>query len=242
MAMGTTTRNIMITTPTKSVLPSWWIVPSALVLLALGGVMLTGRLMLVGTDAVQTALLDGRPVTPRDQYTFEGDRLRVAGWFPGASVANGLAMSFLDRAVNTKAAQDRKLLLQEAAYWQKRALSTDPADTYGWLRLAYLYQSAEDGGPRGAQALGLSLVMAPYEPRLLVAQAQVLVRAERVADPALRARLPALLRAAFRVDGEGLARAAMTDHFVGLVEDALSQDASDLAQFREIIGSLGGSK
>ena len=237
MAMVITITGTMNTIPTKVAFPFWGGAGVGLVVLGLGAPKLAGRLMLLPADDTRLALLEGRSVPTQTLQSFEATRLRTASWFPVNAVANDLAMSTFERALQAPAAQ-RPILLKDAEYWQRRALSITPADAYGWLRLSYLYLAMDGASPRSAAAFAQSYASAPYEPRLLAARVQTGLKLGSFLDPDMQRRLPAMIRDAMRADKDELVFAAKQDNFIGVVEQALADYPDDLARFRSALKDL----
>jgi hypothetical protein len=233
MAMGITATGIMSTTPTKVAFPAWWVASLGLILLALGAPMLVGRLMLLPGDGTREGLLQWRPVTSSVLESFEASRSRVVGWFPVNTVTGDMSMASFSKGMMARKTEERDIYLKDAEYWQHRALSISPADAYGWLRLAFVYQAVDGVSLRVAEALRQSIASAPFEPRLMAARVHLAVRQDRFLDPDVKRRLPFMIREAFAADEEALVRLAKKEQFIALVDQALADDSEALARFHE---------
>lgn len=190
-------------------------------------------------EAGRLALLEGRTLSSGALDAVVQSRTRTVGWFPFAASANDLALVAMARAERARDADEARTHRAQAEWWQRRALGLSPADPYGWFRLAFLLHAEKGPGPASAQAFGLSLLAAPYEPRLMLSRLQMGIALYSWLDAGAKSHLPRLIRGAAIYDADGLARLAKAGAFTGMVEDALVGEEKALGYFRERLALEG---
>jgi len=236
MATAITIIGIMNTIPTKPfMLPIWWMAWLAILLLAFGVPSLVARMIHVGGDEIQSALLQGSKVPDDDLLRLETSRRRTASWFPMNAPYDDLSMVSLERSARSKDTVIAKAYVTEAELWQRKALFVSPADPYGWYRLAYLFYLTDGPSERVFMAWRQSFFAAPYEPRLLVPRLQMAISLDARLDADTRGSLPRMIRDAWREDPEGLVQAARDGVFISTVEAALRNAPDDLAMFHTML-------
>lgn len=224
----------MNTTQTKTALvPLWWKAWIAILLIMFGVPSLFARLVMLGGDESRLDLLGGATLSSEALARVEESRRRAAAWFPENTLLNDLALVALNKAGRTDNEQ-ATAFLREAEMWERRALAVSPADPFGWYRLSYLFYAA-DGGPtdRAVAAWRQSMATGPYEYALIFPRLEMAVALGDRLGEGDQAYVQGLIRAAWKDHPDRLAKLAMDGTYLTKVEEALANDADDLAAFRE---------
>ncbi|MDD2324658.1 MAG: hypothetical protein PHW63_01400 [Alphaproteobacteria bacterium] len=218
---------------TKSfTVPAWWMAVLVMLLLAFGLPPMAARFIALSGDPIHMDILEGRKVSEADLSLLEASRRRVVAWFPTNEYYNDLALAAFDRGARLPASNAASYY-REAAAWQVKALAVSPADPYGWYRLSY-FQYVMDGGPSAAAAKTWrqSMITAPYEPRLTIPRLQMGMSLGTYVGPEMRGYILRLARAAWREEPERLIGLASRGTYLSIVEEALGDNADELAKFR----------
>lgn len=113
---------------------------------------------------------------------------------------------------------------------QGQLLAQEPADPFGWARLAYLRHMTQGNGAEAFKALRFSDMLSPHEPRQLPERAAMWRDFSSVQDDAERAYQQTLWRRAFAMQREATWALAVKRNLVAEVSDALRAEDAMLYQ------------
>jgi hypothetical protein len=125
--------------------------------------------------------------------------------------------------------------LQAAIAALQAGLARAPANPYAWARLAYAEALARGWSPQAVSALRLSLITAPYEPRLLWSRLRMSFLAWPEMSSEDRELIFQQIRFAWRADPGELARLAQELRQVNLVRAALLRTPEDGLAFERLL-------
>ncbi len=248
MAKAIITRNMQPTTPIKpavksSTLAEHW--KLSLGFAALGALLLGVALPAAGARIIQLfaedthqSILNNKSVSHTELEKYIATRKQALALRETGVTQDDLAIALMLRAhanmVNAAVAQND---MKEATVWQTLSLARAPANAFGWMRLATLQAQSEGVSQLAAAALALSLETAPYEPTLSLPRLNLAMMLYGELSADTKERIPSLVRAAWENEPEQLAETAERDHYVSVVEQAIMNDKTALAAFRDLLPS-----
>lgn len=147
----------------------------------------------------------GLPVPERDLHGLIASRELALGWVaargPHADIAAALAL--LSASEEPESGAERELL-GRAADEVRTGLALAPADSRGWLRLAFLTTVLDGRNERAAKALQVSIQTGPYDtPEFLALRLDLALHHWSLFDEAGRRRIEEQIRLAWaEVPGE----------------------------------------
>jgi hypothetical protein len=214
----------------------------AVVLLLLAAPSLGARLQQAANNDARQNLMEGKPVTEADLIAWMKTGMKSLAWRRTGKTLDELAMVAVahSRLSSTKGDVAKKALNQ-AQEWEHEALERAPANTYGWARLAYTLLQTEGYTPTAAKALTLSLETQRYEPSLMVSRLGLAIALLDKLDEDTKAGLPSMIRETWKAAPDELADMAKKNHYISIVEHALTGDAAALASFRERMKGAKGA-
>ncbi len=128
--------------------------------------------------------------------------------------------------------------MEESVSSLRHGLALAPANSFAWARLAYVELAR--GGPSTAvtEALKMSMLTAPYEPRLLYSRLDLSLLVWRQFDDEGRTLVARQIRYAWEMSPPRLARLAQKRNASRIVADALADDPNDVTEFNDALKSL----
>ena len=141
---------------------------AAMVLLTLAVPRTVGVILSARAEPMLRKLQDQQPVRI-DELTTLADAQEVGQfWLADGRVRTDLGLAYLLLAEKLpRGDPNAGAYLQRAIDALKAGLARAPANPYAWARLAYAEALAQGWSPLAVSSLRLSLITAPYEPRLL---------------------------------------------------------------------------
>ncbi len=216
----------------RRLIPEWWCILLAIVLLVFALPPFVARSVTVWDEETRSAFLSGKEISEGQARNYISGRESVVGWFPYSVFLNDLSMIALDHV--TKDPNHAQAYLDNAFYWQKKALRVAPADPYGWFRLAFI-QERLGQKDKAAEAWLQSYMSAPYEPRLLLSRLGMAQRLHNNLGDDAPALILQLIRQAWAYNPWHLTRMARDNQFIALAKEALMYDTAALARLDKIL-------
>ncbi len=199
-----------------------------------------GLLALAGPRAVAALVsLPGGPVLARVQAmepvrsealdVLIGAEDAALAWVDSGRRRTDRALALLLRARQQDAADNE--FLADSLTGLKAGLARAPANAFAWTRLAYAETLLNGPSPAAAAALRMSLVAAPYEPRLLTVRLELCLRSWDYFAPADRVLVGAQIRTAWRhAPGRVMELVRRTRRATAVLE-ALRGSRDDIVEF-----------
>jgi hypothetical protein len=204
--------------------------------------MLAGFMLLPG-DAIRFKMLDDnvlRPEPTRDNQldaaeteTLINNRQSVLAFWPAPALYDDLAMAYMARAELTglEKTEGRKQLA-DVIHAQEQALIRNPANTFGWQRLAYARLLYNGPSRLVSEALEKAIESAPHESLLMSSRLALLVAVKPYWSNELRELFPEQVRIAYKTRKWQMMAAALAGDFVADLYAAVADDPAMIANLR----------
>ncbi len=188
-------------------------------------------------DPVLNAIQSGDDVRDSELEDLASSRAAALGWIESGRAWTDLGLAQM-RLANKAGLDGGRRLLEESVSSLRRGLALAPANSFAWARLAYVELAR--GGPSTAvtEALNMSMLTAPYEPRLLYSRLDLSLLVWRQFDEEGRALVAQQVRYAWEMSRTRLARLAQKRNASRTVADALADDPKDVNDFHDALNSL----
>lgn len=188
-------------------------------------------------DPVLNAIQSGDDVRRSELEDLASSREAALGWIESGRAWTDLGLAQV-RLANKAGLDGGRRLLEESVSSLRRGLGLAPANSFAWARLAYVELAR--GGPSTAvtEALNMSMLTAPYEPRLLYSRLDLSLLVWRQFDEEGRALVAQQVRYAWEMSRPRLARLAQKRNASRIVADALADDPKDVNDFHDALNSL----
>lgn len=134
---------------------------------------------------------------------------------------SGLYVQVLMALPARQAVNEHRSDLEQALEIQEQSLRYNPADTYGWARLAWLRRVLNGANGYSLSALSLSNMVAPYEPPLMVSRIVEYYRHQHLWNEQIKQSMPLYLRKAYKASRKNLIKKSEEYGFKGDLDHAL---------------------
>lgn len=191
-------------------------------------------------DPLMSHLADGKELSEADYGVLAESRRHAIGHAASAEDYSELALAELGLAAAAGAADPAtaRALYEAAREAAREAVRRNPADGYGWMRLAYANYYLDGVAPPLARALEMTLKATPFDLRLVYVTVEFALTAWPELSEEARARAETQIRFAVRWDPARVARAAKRHFAQPIVRRALFDNPGMLAEFDRVYRSL----
>lgn len=214
---------------------------TALVLLTIALPRTIGVILSARSEPVLRKLQDQQPVRIDELKTLADAQETGQFWLADGRLRTDLGLAYLLLAEKLPRGDvNAGAYLQRAIELLKAGLARAPANPYAWARLAYAEALAHGWSPLAMSSLRLSLITAPYEPRLLWSRLRMTFLAWRDMSSEDRELVSQQIRFAWKADPLELTRLAAELRQVNLVRATLLQMPDDASAFEELLKKQAG--
>ncbi len=191
-------------------------------------------------NAVVDRLSDGEEVSESAYARLAESRAQALAFHGEAEDYSDLAMAKLGlaREAGRSDSGPAQALYEEALGAARQAVERNPADGYGWMRLAYAEYYVNGVTPRLAGALEMVLRALPFDRRLVYVAVEFALIAWPELSAEAQARAGAQIRFAVRWDAARIARLAKQHFARPIVRRALYDEPGLLAYFDQVYRTL----
>jgi hypothetical protein len=209
---------------------------AAIVLLILGIPRTLGVIASARSEPVLRKLQEHQPVQSDELMTLVDAQEAGRFWLADGRLRTDLGLAYLllgERLPRTD--PNANAYLQRAIDALTAGLARAPADPVAWARLAYAQALSKGWSPLAVSSLRMSLITAPYEPRLLWSRLRMSFLAWPELSRGDRELVFQQIRHAWQADPAELARVAIELKQVDQVRAALLLSPDDSAAFEELL-------
>ncbi|MGE5601183.1 MAG: hypothetical protein ACM3X2_06630 [Pseudomonadota bacterium] len=208
----------------------------AIVLLVLGVPRTVGVMLSARAAPVLRKLQEHQPVQADELMTLAGAQEAGRFWLADGRLRTDLGLAYLLLAEKLpRTDPNANAYLQRAIDALAAGLARAPANPYAWARLAYAEALSKGWSPLAVSSLRMSLITAPYEPRLLWSRLRMSLLAWPEMSNEDRQLIYQQIRHAWQADPAELARLSTELKQVDQVRAALLLSPDDSAAFEELL-------
>ena len=109
----------------------------------------------------------GRGIDDEGLAAIVSSREKALAWSSEPKTSSDLALVKIIQSERLGPGAEREPYLKEAAALLEKSLTQNPVNPYAWLRLGYVRLLLEGPGPGVAEAIRVSFLTGPHEPRIL---------------------------------------------------------------------------
>jgi len=192
-------------------------------------------LFLIPGNQVLEDLRTGKNLTDDQIDTLIASRKRSLQFFESGQKWTDIGLAFLLLEARTHDSEEKKAILTKAITSLEKGLSLAPSNPWGWTRLAHAYILLEGPSEKAAEALVRAILVAPYEPSILLTRLTLVLSAWEYLPKNAWPLAFAQVRTVWRSTPDDLTKLALNSHRLHIVRSALLEAPENLKKFEILV-------